>query len=312
MLQQTQVSRVILYYSAWMQRFPTVFDLAKSSEQEVLKCWEGLGYYSRAKALHHAANQIVERFGGKIPDNKADLLSIKGLGPYTVGAILSFGFHQKEAAVDANVVRVLTRHYTVSDDIQKPSTSKKLFALADAALPENKPWEITEAFIELGATVCQKTPLCHACPLRITCQAALTGTQSLYPVKLRRMQYETLFRQVCVVVSPDNKILIRKGQKGKACADLYEFCYFDCGPDAMDVESIEKRIFEEIGLRAKFEGYLEEEKHSFTRYRVTLFPVVLQAAVCTVPGYIWCSLDEADTLAFNSGHKRILNQLKSN
>ena len=155
MLQQTQVAVVIPYFLHWMQRFPTIHHLAKASLDEVVKAWEGLGYYSRVRHLHEAAKYLVEHFNGQLPSEEEDLKKIKGLGPYTIGAILSFAFHQKKAAVDGNVIRVLTRYFGLEEDISKVATVNKLRQLAQELLPDEEPWIVNEALIELGATLCQ-------------------------------------------------------------------------------------------------------------------------------------------------------------
>ena len=159
MLQQTQVAVVIPYYLKWMQRFPTIQALAEAESDEVIKMWEGLGYYSRARNLHAGARYLIEFFGGILPNNESDLAKIKGLGPYTIGALLSFAFHQKKAAVDGNVMRVMARCYELDDDIAKSKTQKKIRHLVEEILPEDESWIVNEALIELGATTVSYTHL---------------------------------------------------------------------------------------------------------------------------------------------------------
>jgi len=310
MLQQTQSARVISYYSAWMQKFPTIEALACATQEEVLKTWEGLGYYSRARALHTAAQTFVRDFNATIPSCKETLLSISGLGSYTVGAILSFAFHKKEPAIDANVVRVLTRFFAHSDDISKPKTYKALYALCEKLLPEERPWEIVEALIELGAVVCQKKPLCGSCPLNNNCRAHGDKTQAHFPVKSQKICYEKLYREVCVIVSEDQKLLVRKGKEGIACSGLYEFSFFDCGPDGFESLEVQSRIKNEFALDAELVCHLDEQKQSFTRYRVTLYPKLFTAKKRTVLGHEWQSLQEARLCTFSSGHKKILGKLE--
>jgi A/G-specific adenine glycosylase len=312
MLQQTQAVRVVDYFTRWMQQFPTIFDLARASRQEVLKCWEGLGYYSRAVALHAAASDIVERFHGKIPDTKEALRSIKGLGPYTTGAILSFAYHKKEAAVDANVMRVLLRYFAIEDDMCKAKTKDTVYDIATRLLPEKFPWEITEALIELGALVCQKTPKCSICPLKEGCQGYRQGKQAVIPVKSAKVQYQNLFREVAVIISEQGRYLVRRGKAGMPCAGLYEFAYFECAEGGLAPDEAMTKVLEELNLSIAFESYLEEEKHSFTRYRVTLYPKLYVANENEVPDFRWCNQEEAEMLAFSSGHKRILQGLLQN
>ncbi len=312
MLQQTQASRVVGYYHSWMARFPTIFSLASADETEVMKCWEGLGYYSRARALHGAAIEIVRRFNGILPDDKETLLSIKGIGPYTVGAILSFAFRKKAPAVDANVVRVLARYYQVAGDIRKQKTKELLYDHAERVLPENRPWEITEALIELGALVCQKRPNCAECPIQKGCMSFRHKTTQEFPVNGASVRYEALFREVLVIVSEDNKLLVRQGQKGRPCAGLYEFTYFDSTPGGIDEQELEARFLQKFGAKIQYRQCLAEQAHSFTKYRVTLYPKLYSMNKTCLQGFEWCSVEEAGRLTFNSGHKRVLTDVLQN
>lgn len=309
MLQQTQASRVIDFYKRWMKRFPSVEILAKAPIEDVLKLWEGLGYYSRARALHAAASDIVERFAGKIPDAAAQLATIKGIGPYTVGAILAFGYHQKQPAVDANVARVLARFFELPDDISKAATLQKFREIALTILPDHEPHIIAEALIELGASICKKKPECEKCPLQQECKSRLAGTQNNFPVKSLKVTYETLFRDVAVVFFEDS-LLLRQGKKGIACSGLYEFPYFDTCPGGKEADELRQQLLEEFSLPAHFDMHLDEEKQSFTRFRVTLYPKLFKAKEkTTIQDHEWFTLDQIDSLTFSSGHKRVMLSL---
>ena len=310
MLQQTQSARVVLYFEEWMRRFPSVSDLAKATLEEVLKVWEGLGYYSRARALHEAAKFLLQEYDGQIPREVYELEQLKGLGPYTIAAIRAFGFHERTAAVDGNVMRVLTRLFEIQEDITKAKTQKMLRSLADRILPEKESWVYAEALIELGATFCKpKAPLCTLCPLQNQCQSYANKTQESLPLKTKKVQYETLFRKVLVIISGTH-ILLKKGIAGKVMADLYEFPYFDCGKERLDQRQMQKKISREFSLQAHFLQDLEEVKHSFTRFRVTLYPTVYHVPLSKdVPGYSWHALSDHALLTFSAGHKRILTQL---
>ena len=226
MLQQTQVAVVKEYYLRWMARFPTIASLAEAPLEEAIKMWEGLGYYSRVRNLHEAAQFLIDNYRGKLPDTKVELMQVKGLGPYTIGAILSFAFHQKAAAVDGNTMRVLSRYYGIDEDIQKSSTLKQIWKIAEEILPEDEPWLVVEGLIELGATLCKRDPDCFFCPLRDNCLAYKQGTQRLLPKKGKKVEITFLSRQVFVIAC-EGALLVRKGETGKAMADLYEFPYLD-------------------------------------------------------------------------------------
>lgn len=186
MLQQTQVSVVEPYFLRWMQQFPSIATLARATREEVIKAWEGLGYYSRARHIHAAAQYLMEKHEGKLPSRREDLEKVKGLGPYTVGAILSFAFHQKAAAVDGNVIRVLSRYFCVEDDVGKSGTKKQIWELAEKLLPDHEPWVVVEGLIELGATVCLKRPKCAECPINKSCLGFREGKQFSLPKKEKK------------------------------------------------------------------------------------------------------------------------------
>ncbi len=309
MLQQTQAARVVDYYKRWMKRFPSIEVLSHASIDEVLKLWEGLGYYSRARSILEAARDIRTRFNGKIPNDAASLSSIKGLGPYTVGAILAFGFHQKMAAVDANVVRVLTRFFEIKEDISKAKTVEHLRAVALSILPDKEPHIITEALIELGASICKKKPECALCPIKKACMGFQNGRQEEYPVKSQKIQYEALHRDVAVIICEEH-CLVRKGKEGIACTGLYEFPYFDTKAEGNSSEWLQSQILQEFGLKTTFQQHLDEEKHSFTRFRVTLYPKLLTAnEKRTIPGHEWHHQESLENLTFSSGHRRLLLSL---
>lgn len=311
MLQQTQVAVVIPYFERWMKRFPTIKHLVDADLDEVLKMWEGLGYYSRARNLFFGARYVLEEFEGELPSDPQKLKKIKGLGPYTIGAICSFAFHQRIAAVDGNVVRVLTRYFQIKDDISKPSTINKLRQIANEILPEEESWIINEALIELGATLCKNhTPKCGVCPLRKNCQSYLNGTVDQIPYKSQKIKTEVLYR-VVPVLSVEDYFLVRKCKKDEIMSDLHEFPYFETTKEGIIQEELMKKIEKEWNLRVAYEGSLEEIIHSFTRFRVYLKPFVLKASSLNpVDGYMWRSMKTLSKLAFSSGHRRILETLK--
>ena len=292
MLQQTQVSVVIPYYERWMIQFPDVKSLAAASLEQVIKAWEGLGYYSRARHLHETAKVLMERHGGKLPSTYEELEKLKGFGPYTIGAILSFAYGQKAAAVDGNVLRVLSRYFLVEDDIGSGKVQKKMRQLTESLLPERDPQIVMEALIELGAVVCKKKPQCSLCPIQDGCLALRSGKAEALPYKKNQIQTVALKREVSVIFHGD-ALLIRKEKKGKVMADLYEFPY-------------DKTFHFDTDLVSE----LEPVKQSFTRFRVELFPRLLKATRKEiVEDYEWVPWKEANALPFSSGHRRILKRL---
>jgi A/G-specific adenine glycosylase len=294
MLQQTQVSVVIPYFDRWMKKFPTLESLAAAPIEDVIKLWEGLGYYSRARNLHRAARIVIEQYKGVIPSTSPELEALPGLGSYTVGALLSFAFQQKAPAVDGNVIRVLSRYFASSQD-----TSKKAYyeELTQSILPNEEPWVVMEALIELGAQVCQKNPKCFQCPLMEGCLAYRQGKVADFPTPKKRPSTIRLTRDVAVILS-DHFTLVRQEKDQKVMAGLYEFPYIAQG------QPLPFNIFLE-----KLSDF-PIVKHGFTRYDVTLFPSLYKTEKREpIQGYEWCEMSRLKELPFSSGHRRILEYL---
>ena len=309
MLQQTQVAVVVPYFLRWIARFPTIHDLAKSSLDEVIKYWEGLGYYSRGRYLHEGARYLVNHFNGRLPSTEEELKKIKGLGPYTIGAILSFAFHQKKAAIDGNVIRVLTRIFGIKEDISKASTVVKLRQIAETLLPDEEPWIVNEALIELGATICQRKARCTLCPLKGDCVAFKEGEVDRLPCKSKKIKIETLYRSVAIIQSGSN-FLVKRGEKGAIMSDLYEFPYFEEEKEGVSSQELKVKIETHYSLDVVPHKTLHETAQGFTRYRARLYPMMFH---CKEPKFIeglsWLPLTLLKDLAFSSGHRRIFQQL---
>lgn len=304
MLQQTRASVVVPYFERWMERFPNVKALAETSLEEVIKLWEGLGYYSRARNLHKGAHQILERFNGEIPSTKEELMSIQGLGPYTVNAILSFGFQKRAAPVDGNVTRVLARFFAIEENVCKQSVKRKIAQGAEAILPPDEPWVAAEALIELGATICSPKPRCDICPLANNC----LGKQKapFLPIKNEEKKIIPLKRAV-IYLEAEGKVLVRKGEPGKVMADLYEFPYFEI-EEPWSVQKVEEAIDSVFGIKAKFVEKLPLVAHTFTRYKAALYPFKFRSkSLKNLIGYEWIDRKNLSNLPFSSGHRRILS-----
>ena len=223
MLQQTRVEAAKGHYLRWMRRFPTLSDLAAAEEDEVLKAWEGLGYYSRARNLHRAAKVVSERFGGELPANRQELLTIPGIGEYTAGAILSIAFGVAEPAVDGNVLRVISRLRADAFDTMKLEVRRAVADELRPLMPQGKTSEFTQSLFEIGALIClpNALPRCEDCPLKDACEAHRRGQEIDYPVKVtkpeKRREALTVF-----VLSKDGKYAIRKRPPQGLLASLWE------------------------------------------------------------------------------------------
>jgi A/G-specific adenine glycosylase len=189
MLQQTQVSTVLSYYGRFLERFPTVLELAQASVDEVLALWSGLGYYNRARNLHACAQAVVQRYGGAFPTDAAALESLPGIGRSTAAAVAAFSSGQRVAILDGNVKRVLARHRVFAQDVAKPAGLRALWELAEALLPVQDGIEAyTQGLMDLGATVCTlRRPRCGECPIQADCAGYAVGTPQAFPVKTRRL-----------------------------------------------------------------------------------------------------------------------------
>jgi A/G-specific adenine glycosylase len=228
MLQQTRAAVVVPYFLKWMDRFPNIHTLAAAPWDEVLKFWEGLGYYSRAQRLHQGAKMLVERWGGELPEQARELAMLPGLGPYTVEAIRAFAFKQHAAPVDGNVLRVWSRLLSVSDPIDRPVIQQRAREWLQGALPTEAPYELAEALIELGATVCTpQSPRCGACPLREACGAFQSKNQSCFPRKSPRKATQKITRHTLLWVSASGLLLERGESQKQVLGHLWRLPTFD-------------------------------------------------------------------------------------
>lgn len=297
MLQQTRASVVIPYFLRWMELFPNVKALYIAPLEQVIKAWEGLGYYSRARGIHKAARQIVEEFGGEIPDTKEELQKIYGFGPYTTNAVLSFGFKKRAAPVDGNVLRVVSRYFCVEENISKGVVRRKIEERAEELLDGEAPWVTAEALIELGATVCLPKPRCEECPLRGECLARQRGCVEMLPIKNEEKKITEL-RRIVWVIEKNGAVLVKKGASGKVMADLYEFPYAEEGEEAKFVKG-----------ELTFVRKLRPQSHSFTRFRAHLSPMFVTTQGEALGGWEWVPIANLKDLPFSSGHRKIVEEV---
>ena len=224
MLQQTRVDTVIPYFNRFIEQFPTIQALSEAEEDKVLKAWEGLGYYSRARNLQSAVKEVQEKYNGIVPNNQKEISSLKGVGPYTAGAILSIAYGIPEPAVDGNVMRVLARIISIWEDIAKPSTRKIFEEAVRNIISHDNPSFFNQALMELGALICTPTsPSCLLCPVREHCHAFSEGTERELPVKTKNKKQRHVQIVAAVLVNNESKILIHKRPSSGLLANLWEF-----------------------------------------------------------------------------------------
>lgn len=232
-LQQTQVVQGLPYYVAFTTKFPTVFDLAKAEEQEVLKLWQGLGYYSRARNLHASAKYIVDDLDGKFPDTFEDILKLKGVGDYTASAIASICFNHNTAVVDGNVYRALSRIYGISTPINTGKGFKEFKALAQQLIDPKQPATFNQAIMEFGARLCKpKNPDCNNCPFNNKCVALQNNSITDLPVKLKKTKVTTKHFNFIVILSKDNKTILEQRTSSGIWQNLYQFPLIETSKEA--------------------------------------------------------------------------------
>lgn len=223
-LQQTQVKQGLPYYEAFVKKYPTIFKLADATEQEVLKLWQGLGYYSRARNLHTTAKHIAYNLNGQFPNNYKDLLKLKGVGDYTASAIASFAFNEVEAVVDGNVYRVLSRYFGINTPINSTQGIKEFKALATSLIDKKQPATFNQAIMEFGAIQCKpKNPYCVICPLSDSCVALQKKLIDSLPVKLKKTKVTTKYFNFLVCIDRKNNTLLEQRIGKGIWRNLYQF-----------------------------------------------------------------------------------------
>jgi len=224
MLQQTRVAQGMPYFLSFTTAFPTVFDLANASEEQVLKLWQGLGYYSRARNLHKTAQFVAFELNGVFPDNYKDLLQLKGIGEYTAAAIASFSYHEVVPVVDGNVFRVLSRYFDIETDISTSGAKKEFSALALEVMSKKEPGLFNQAIMEFGALQCvPKNPECSNCVLNHGCLALQKKKVALLPIKAKKMKVRNRFFNYIIFLDPSKRTLIQKRTEKGIWHNLYEF-----------------------------------------------------------------------------------------
>ncbi|OEK09443.1 A/G-specific adenine glycosylase [Flavivirga aquatica] len=223
-LQQTQVKQGLPYYEAFVAKYPTVFDLANANESDVLKLWQGLGYYSRARNLHATSKQIASELEGVFPNNYKDLLKLKGVGDYTASAIASICFNEISAVLDGNVYRVLSRYFGVDTPINSSKGAKEFKQLAQELIDKNNPAEFNQAIMEFGATQCKpKKPYCNICPYNTGCIAFNENRINELPVKIKSAKAKKKHFNFLVFISEDEKTVLEKREGKGIWQNLYQF-----------------------------------------------------------------------------------------
>jgi A/G-specific adenine glycosylase len=273
MLQQTQVATVVPYYLRFLREFPTVQALADADERRVLRMWEGLGYYRRARQMHRAARIVVDTHGGEFPSELAAIRSLPGIGRYTAGAIVSIAYDRPAPILEANTVRLLSRLVAFPDDPTSAAGQRLLWQVAEAVLPRRNCREFNQALMELGSLVCTPhSPGCSACPLEGLCKAHASGQVAQIP-KLRRKPPGETVHEAAVVVWRNDKVLLQQRAAHERWAGLWDFLRFAVnsrGTAAAVEREVLKTARASSGLSLHSPVRLTTLKHGVTRFRITL------------------------------------------
>jgi len=272
MLQQTQVETVRDYFLRFVQEFPTVYDLAEAEEQQVLRQWEGLGYYRRARQMHAAARQIVDVHGGELPRDVESLQQLPGIGRYTAGAIASIAYNERAPILEANTIRLLSRLLGYREDPTKGPGQRLLWQTAEEILPRKKVAQFNQALMELGSLICKPiNPACPSCPIARLCAAHEAGLQKKIPLAKPKTEYTSLF-EAAVVLKKNGSVLLRQCIAGERWAGLWDFPRFEIDEaegEARDREIVHK-VHELTGITCEPGPRMKTIKHGVTRYRITL------------------------------------------
>jgi A/G-specific adenine glycosylase len=317
MLQQTQVKQVESYFRRFLKQFPDMSTLAKAPMGKVLKTWEGMGYYSRARHLHQTAQILVSRFEGTIPSHYEELLKLPGIGRSTAGAILSLAFGQSWPVLDGNIRRVLIRFFYVNQDPNKRETIGQLWKLASQILPLKKAGLVNEALMELGAIVCApKNPSCSSCPLQRGCRGLLSGQPAALPLKRpkKRIPY---FDVTAAVIRKGKKILITQRPTKGLLGGLWEFPGGKKEPAESLEECLKREIREELKIEIEVGECFIKVPHAYSHFRITLhcfFCRQLKGRITPleVMDYRWVFPEELDRFPFPRADLKVIEFLKEN
>ena len=307
MLQQTQVTTVIPYFERFMQSFPTVFDLANASQDDVLHHWTGLGYYARARNLHKASKMLVDNYDGEFPNNIEDVIALPGIGRSTAGAILSLSRNRCFPILDGNVKRVLARYYAIGGWPGQKAVENALWEVAEQNTPQTRCANYTQVMMDLGAMVCTRSkPKCDECPLQVTCLAYAQGTQSEYPGKKpkKALPVKTTFM---LVPQFNQQVYLQQRPSSGLWGGLYGF---------LETPSVEDGIAQLLknGITVESTIKLEPFRHTFSHFHLDITPVVAvvnsapQKQVAEMPSK-WFTLNEPIEVGLAAPTTKIIKQL---
>ncbi|WP_425451991.1 A/G-specific adenine glycosylase [Bacillus taeanensis] len=313
MLQQTRVDTVIPYFNHFIDKFPTIETLAYAEEESVLKAWEGLGYYSRARNLQAAVREVAENYGGKVPDSPKEISSLKGVGPYTSGAILSIAYGIPEPAVDGNVMRVLSRILYIWDDIGKPKTRKIFEEAVRALIAEDAASDFNQALMELGATICTpQSPACLLCPVQEHCRAFSEGVEKELPVKSKKKPPKPLPMAAAVLMNEEGKVLIHRRPSEGLLANLWEFPNHETLSQKGEQDAqLVNFLSEEYEVESCIDDHIANFSHVFShiKWNIAVYTGKLMGEVKEADDLKLVNPSELQNYPFPVSHQKIIKSL---
>ncbi|MFK3939664.1 A/G-specific adenine glycosylase [Alkalihalobacillus sp. NPDC078783] len=312
MLQQTRVDTVIPFYLNFMRQFPTLTALADATEDEILKAWEGLGYYSRVRNLQTAVREVVAEYSGIVPNTREEISTLKGVGPYTAGAILSIAYNKAEPAVDGNVMRVLSRVLLIDEDIAKAKTRKTFEQELYELIDPDDPSAFNQGLMELGALVCTPTsPGCLLCPVQSECGAYKQGLQNELPVKSKKKKAVPKQMAAFIVRNKKGQLLIEKRSEKGLLAGLWQFPNFEVIQSGFNQE-LEEGLKTEYGIHAyTYSEPVQTIEHVFSHiiWNISVFEAEAEEAISTKETSLrWVTEAELESFAFPVSHQKIITQ----
>lgn len=315
MLQQTQVTTVWPFYTRWMQKYPDVKALARANQDEVLKNWEGLGYYSRARNLHAAAGVVVHELDGKLPASYKDWIKLPGIGEYTAASIASLAFGEPIALIDGNVLRVYSRYKMIDDDVTRSKTKRVIREELQQIIPVERPGVFNQALMDLGRVICTPNkPQCKKCPLDSSCAALANGRVADYPVKAKRK--ETPHYSIVIgLIEKEGKFLIQRRPEAGLLGGLWEFPGGKIEKGESDQSALHREIMEETSLRVNVGEKITTIKHAYTHFKITMTAyrcswIEGKAKTHAATENRWVTRDQFQHFAFPKANLKVLEQLQ--